>query len=241
MRFLNKITTVFSLIFLVNLFTAQEIDQSRFTNVLKQLNLDISKIHKELCTEKKMPNAEDSYIIIIPVLIGKFEYDSFSVKNTILITNSQGIIKNKFIDPIELNSDAVMLQSFTIDTGLYNLNSNVRAFGLTAYYRNGSQPNPYSSSDISLYFPEGKTLKKILDTFNLNSLSGEWDTNCNGEFQENVSVIILDKNKTNGFTNLKIKTENVKTINKEINGDCKENKTSKTSYKTLKFNKSVYK
>lgn len=102
-------------------------------------------------------------------------------------------------------------------------------------------PNPYSSSDISLYYPEEKTLKKILDSYNLRTYSGEWNMNCSGEFEEENSVIIVDQTKTNGFTNLKIKTESIKTVSKEINGECNESKTSKISYKILKFNKSIYK
>ena len=70
---------------------------------------------------------------------------------------------------------------------------------------------------------------------------GEWDMACTGEFYDDVSVIILDKAKINGFANLKIKTEHKTTINKEINGECDQKETSKISYKTLKFNKSVYK
>lgn len=240
MKLHRKITT-FLMSLLVFMLSAQERDAVRFTKVLNQLKLNSSQIHNELYTEKKMPNADNSFIIVVPVLQGKLEVDGFSVKNTILITDNQGIIKNKFVDPTEFGSDAIMLQSFTIDTGLYNLNSNIRAFGIAADYYGSSRPNPYSSSDFSLFYPEGKTLKKVLDGYHLKTYSGEWDTNCSGEFEGGTSVIIVDQAKTNGFANLKIKTESTKTINREINGESSENKTSKISYKTLKFNKSVYK
>ncbi|AYN01797.1 hypothetical protein [Chryseobacterium sp. 3008163] len=235
-----KLVFVFCLLF-KTLFSAQEYDDVRYAKVLNQLKLNSSQIHSELYTEKKMPNAEDSYIIVVPILQGKLEADGFSVKNTILITNTDGKITNKYVDPIEFGSDAIMLQSFTIDTGLYNLNSTTRAFGISANYRGSSGPNPYSSSDISMYYPEGKTLKKVLEGYNLRRYGGEWDMNCSGEFEEDHSVIILDQVKTNGFANLKIKTESIKTISKEINGECSENKTSKISYKTLKFSKGMYK
>jgi hypothetical protein len=240
MKLYAKITTFLLLLVMFSL-SAQEYDDARYNVVLKQLKLNSSEIHNELYTEKKMPNLEDSYIIVVPILLGKLETDGFSVQNTILITDLEGKIKNKYIDETELGSDAIMLDRFVIDTGLYKLNSNIRAFGIAANYRGSSGPNPYSSSDISLYYPDGKTLKKILDNYNLRTYSGEWDMNCSGEFEENNSVIILDKAVTNGFANLKIKTENIKTFSKEINGDCKENKTSKIFYKILKFDKSVYK
>lgn len=235
-----KLVFVFCLLF-KTLLSAQEYDDSRHENVLNQLKLNSPQVHNELYTEKKMPNVEDSYIIVVPILQGKLEDNGFSVKNTILITDAKGKIKNKYVDPVEFGSDAVMLQSFTIDTGLYQLNSVTRAFGISANYRGSSNPNPYSSSDISLYFMEGKTLKKVLDGYNLMTYSGEWDMNCSGESEEDNSVIILDQAKTSGFANLKIKTENIKTFNKEISGECIENKTSKISYKTLKFSKGTYK
>jgi hypothetical protein len=240
MKLYRKLTTLL-LTIITLMLSAQEYDKGRYTKVLNQLKLSSTQIHNELYTEKKMPNAENSFIIVVPVLQGKLEVDGFSVKNTILITDNEGIIKNKYVDPTEFGSDAIMLQSFTIDTGLYNLNSNIRAFGIAADYYGSSRPNPYSSSDISLFYPEGKTLKKVLDSYNLKTYSGEWDTNCSGEFESDASLIIVDQAKTNGFANLKIKTESTKTISKEINGECKENKISKISYKTLKFNKSAYK
>lgn len=237
---LYKKTAAFLLLLMTFSLSAQQYDDARYGVVLKQLQLNSSEVHNELYIEKKMPNIDDSYIIIVPVLLGKLEADGFSVKNTILITDVQGKIKSKYIDDTEFGSDAIMLDSFTIDTGLYKLNSTIRAFGVTANYHGSSRPNPYSSSDISLYYPEGKTLKKVLDGYNLKTYSGEWDMNCSGEFNEDNSVIIVDQVKTNGFNNLKIKTESNHIISKEVNGECTEDKTSKISYKTLKFNKSVY-
>ncbi len=237
---LYKKTAAFLLLLMTFFLSAQQYDDARYGVVLKQLQLNSSEVQNELYTEKKMPNIEDSYIVVVPVLLGKLEADGFSVKNTILITDVQGKIKSKYIDDTEFGSDAIMLDSFTIDTGLYKLNSTIRAFGVTANYHGSSRPNPYSSSDISLYYPEGKTLKKVLDGYNLKTYSGEWNMDCSGEFDEDNSVIIVDQVKTNGFNNLKIKTESNHIISKEINGECTEDKTSKISNKTLKFNKSVY-
>lgn len=240
MKFCKK-TAAFLFVMLSFMLFAQDFEVERQTQILKQLKLNSSQIHQELYTEKKMPNVENSFIVVVPVLQGKLEADGFSVKNTILITDIGGRIKNKYVDPIEFGSDAIMLQSFTIDTGLYQLNSKIRAFGIVAKYYGSSNPNPYSSSDISMYFAEGKTLKKVLEGYNLRTYRGEWDMNCAGESEEDNSVIIIDQMKTNGFANLKIKTESTKTITKKIDDECSENKTSKTSNKTLKFSKGMYK
>lgn len=230
---------------LISLWTGilygQQIDDARYENIVKSLKLDKAKIKEELCTEKKMPNAENSYIVVIPVVVEQDEEDYvFTVQNYILITDEKGIIKNKYLDPEEVSSDAITLRSFTIDTGLYNLNTNIRAFGVTADFVGSSKPNPYASGRMSMYYPEGKTLKKVLSQFEMDSTHGEWDTRCNGEFEDKHSFIIMDKAKTNSFTDLKIKTISVKTVNTEVNGECNEKETSKTTYKTLKFRGGKY-
>lgn len=225
---------------LAGILSGQEISSIRYDRIVKDLKLDKSKIKEEFCTEKKMPNADNSYIVVLPLLQGKEEDDFFVVKNYIVITDENGGIKNQYLDPAEITSDAVMLRSMTVDTGLYNISSGVRAFGVQISVANGSQPNPYSSETISLYYPSGKTLKKVLDTFELSSHGGEWDTRCSGEFQDDHSVIIMDKKKTNNFTDLRIKTIIVSTKAEEVNGDCKENEISKTSYQILKFKNGKY-
>jgi len=225
---------------LIGILHGQEINSLRFENILKSLKLDKTKIKEEFCAEKKMPNAEDSYIAVLPILQGKEEDDFFVVRNYIVITDENGVIKNQYFDPVEITSDAVMLRSVSIDTGLYNISSGTRAFGVNISVANGSQPNPYSSETVSLYYPTGKTLKKVLNMFELNTHGGEWDTRCTGEFRDDHSVIIMDKIKTNNFTDLKIKTISEETESKEVNGDCKENKTSKNSYRILKFKNGKY-
>lgn len=237
---IKNLIVIFLMLVNVNLVAAQNIEENRYINVLKQLNLKTSKIYEELCAEKKMPNAEDSFIVVIPVLEGNIEEGGFSVKNMILITDEKGVIKNKYFDPEEYFSDAIMLQRFTIDTGLYNLNSNVRAFGVIADYAGSSRPNPYGASEISMYYPEGKILKKVLNQYQISKFGGEWDTNCAGVFDESSSVIIVEKAKTNDFFNLKIKTESSLLVTKFVDDDCTESKKTKSDVKILKFNKLTY-
>lgn len=235
--------------FVLILFTAlfsgmmygQDFDNNRLEHILENLKLDKSKVKEELCVEKKMPHEEDSYIAVIPVILSQEEEDYvFTVQNYIVITDSKGTIKNKYFDPAELNSDAIMLRSMSIDTGLYTISNNIRAFGVKTDFVGSSRPNPYGSVTISMYYPEGKTLKKVLDQFEMDSNRGEWDTRCNGEFKDDHSYILMEPSKTNNFTDLKIKTISVKTINKEVKGECENKETSKTSFRILKFKNGKY-
>lgn len=237
---MKNLIVIFILLVNVSLVNAQNIEEKRYFNVLKQLNLKKAKINEKLCAEKKMPNADDAFILVIPVLEGKVEEDAFSIKNIILITDEKGAIKNKYSDPEGYFSDAIMLERFTIDTGLYNLNSNVRAFGVIADYAGSSRPNPFAASEISMYYPEGKTLKKVLNQFQISKFGGEWDTNCEGVFEESSSVIIVEKAKTNDFFSLKIKTESSVLVTKFVDDDCTETKKTKSAVKILKFNKLTY-
>lgn len=84
---LYKKTAAFLLLLMMFSLSAQQYDDARYGVVLKQLQLNSSEVHNELYTEKKMPNTENSYIIVVPVLLGKLEDDGFTIKNTILITD----------------------------------------------------------------------------------------------------------------------------------------------------------
>ncbi|WP_106916619.1 PA3715 family protein [Chryseobacterium aurantiacum] len=236
---------IFLITLMLGLFSSvlsgQDFDSIRLNNILKNLKLDKTKIREELCIEKKMPNGEGSYIAVIPVVVEQEDNDYvFTIRNYILITDVNGIIKNKYLDPTDINSDAISLRGFTIDTGLYTIGTNIRAFGVKADFVGSSKPNPYELSTMSMYYPDGATFKKVLDQFTMDLYRGEWDTRCNGEFEDNHAYIIMDQSKTNNFTDLKIKTISVTTINKEVNGECNNKETSKTSYKTLKFKNGKY-
>ncbi|MFP3835134.1 hypothetical protein [Chryseobacterium sp. SIMBA_028] len=237
----NIFLIILSVCLFSGVLSGQDFDSIRLNNILQSLKLDKTKIKEELCTEKKMPNTEDSYIAVIPVVVEQENDDYvFTVRNYILITDADGKIKNKYLDPTDINSDALSLRSFTIDTGLYTIGTNIRAFGVKADFVGSSRPNPYEISTISMYYPESKTFKKVLDQFTLDLYSGEWDTRCNGEFEDNHAYIIMDPSKTNNFTDLKIKTISVTTANKEVKGDCESKEISKTSYKILKFKNGKY-
>ncbi|MGU3373732.1 PA3715 family protein [Chryseobacterium sp. M5A1_1a] len=237
----NIFLITFSICLFSGILSGQDFDSIRLNNILRSLKLDKTKIKEELCTEKKMPNAEDSYIAVIPVIIGQENEDYiFTVHNYILITDSNGTIKNKYLDSTDIDSDAVSLRSFTIDTGLYTIGTDIRAFGVKADFVGSSRPNPYGLGTISLYYPESKTFRKVLDQFTMNLFSGEWDTRCNGEFEDDHSYIVVEKSKTNNFADLKIKTISVATINKDVKGECESKETSKASYKTLKFKNGKY-
>lgn len=237
---MKRKTLAFVFLILSFMMFGQEINSSRFETIVKALKINRSQIRTEFYAEKKMPNEKDSYIVVLPILDGQEDEGMYTVRNYILITDEKGNIKNKYYDPEEITSDAVGLSGITIDTGLYTVSKDIRAFGIRVSFRGQSKPNPYSTEELSLFYRENGSLKKILNRFEVYSYGGEWDTRCNGAFHEITSTIDLDKKTTANFTDLIIKTQNINRRTKLIKGDCKDFETSKTTYKTLKFSNGKY-
>lgn len=213
---------------------------NREENVLTELKVKVENNDDILYSEKKIPNSEN-YILCLPIINnqdnGLINYDLY-----IIICNNQGEILKKYVELNSISSDAIALTSTEIDTANYLIKEDTRAFGIRLNYRNNSQPNPYSNQTLLLFYEKGKTIKKVLD-YQIYEYHGEWDLNCNGEFEEKTGYISFEKSVINGFKNLKIRTKVEKrflTGKNSKTGDCNEKviKTFKT--KILKYKKGIY-
>lgn len=220
-------------------FRAQETEVIRRRSVLAGLHLSEKNIKEELYREKRIPGT-DKYIIVIPVRIGEAEDCCFAVQNYIVLTDRSGTIDTKYKDKM-IDSDAITFTDVIIDTGYYYLNEGNRAFGIRHHFTGRSHANPYTAEDISMFYVSGKTLKKVLNRYELNSYSGEWDTNCAGRFEDKESFISVQAGKSSGFADLRIKKILKIINNKPYKGECMQSVTSKTVYKTLKFSNGTYK
>jgi hypothetical protein len=218
-------------------------ENSLLSKILKQLKLTNKDIQEELYVEKIMPNDKSLSIIVIPKIVSKEDNDeSLDLDSYILVVeNKTGNIKSKFYESNSWTSDAIALTSIEIDTAPYLLNKTNRGFGIRVNYTGRSNPNPYSQTDLSLFIEEGKILKRVLKDFPISEFHGEWDMNCNGEFETVESTIIIDKVITNNFYNLKIKQKITDEKNHKVKDDCIEKKVYKSKMVTLKYNKKEYK
>jgi len=247
---MRKILFILGLLFLVN--NAFPAENRKLENkvlmmkVLNQLGLKEKDINEELYAEKVLPYSKSQTVMVIPKYrkIEKDEYGNSSFDldaYVILADNSTGKILYKYYEENAWTSDAVVLSSIIIDTGLYNLNNETRAFGIRVSYTGSSRPNPFSQTDLSLFIVEKKSLKRVLKNYTLSDAHGEWDMNCAGEFESMEAVIDMDANKTNGFKNLSIKETTVYTKNIPVKEDCIEKKSTKRTTKKLKYNGIAYK
>lgn len=234
----------FALLFCFQLSFAQNIDH--LSTVLKQLKLKETDINMDFFTQKIIPYDKEKSILVIPKYNAneKDEYDHYYFvldAYIIVIDNATGKIIAKLIEPNAWTSDAVMLSSISIDTGLYILNKTTRAFGVRVNYSGSSRPNPYSETNLSLYTLAKNSLHQVLKNYSISQSTGEWDTNCAGEFEYHNSTIDIDKVQNNGLNNIIVKTKSVKTINIATNDDCDSKETTKEYTSKLIFNGKEYK
>lgn len=239
------IAVLLLLLFFANAYS-QEQNEVFLNKVLTQLKLNKKDIHEPLYRSKVLPNKTANSVLVIPKYnvneSDEYGHDFFVLDAYIVLAdNATGKILSHYVEKEAWTSDAMVLSEITIDTGLYQLNEKDRAFGIRVSYSGSSKPNPYYYSDLSLFIVQNNAMKRILKNYQINRASGEWDTRCAGEFEESTGNIDLDKNKTNGFKNLIIKSKIEHTKSFLVNDNCEEKVTTKNSIKYLKFNGKEYK
>jgi len=243
---MKKLFTVLMLLFVFADAYSQEQNAFLLDKVLTQLKLNKKQIHEPFYRSKVLPNKTSNSVLAIPKYrtnetdkYGNYflELDAYIV----VADNATGKILNKYVEENVWTSDAFVLEDITIDTGIYQLNTENRAFGIRVDFKGSSRPNPFGQTDLSLFIIKNNQLKKVLNNFPISEYHGEWDTNCAGKFEDVTGVISIDKNKSNGFGNIIVKDKIVNTKNIPTTDDCVEKKTTKSSTKILKFNGKEYK
>lgn len=218
-------------------------DQALLNKVLASLKLKTKDVNTELVVTKILPYDKQKTVLVIPKYVTNDPDDSFFIYDAYIViaNNKTGEIVNKYYESEKWTSDAIVLDELTIDSGLYKLNEQTRAFGVRASFTGSSRVNPYSNTTLSLYIPSKNKLSEIANAITVYNYYGEWDGNCNGEFQNEEITIDLDKEKTNGFYNLILTNKTTETKNKLKGEDCLENVSKKNEKFKLKFNGTIYK
>lgn len=202
--------------------------------VMGVLESDTVEWYSDLIAEKIVPNEKNESILVLPLFIAKDEY-SFTLKTWIVrINNLDGTILNKIA--FQHESDAIMLNAYSIDTAPYQVSPTSRAFGIRAKYANQSQPNPYRQETLTLLVNSRNSFDVILDQFEVKSFHGETDTNCNGEYTDQSKVLIIQNESNAGYFDISVKNtivDEVAFVN-ELN-DCDSTSTSRVEKTRLRF------
>lgn len=192
---------------------------------------------------KSLPtNPNQSIVAIVKKLEDPeaFECDLILV----LIDNSTGKIVSKSVEEEKYTSDAIALSMISIDFAPYKVTDNQTAFGIRTTHYGSSGPNPYGDEYISLYIFKDNAFQLILDELQTNLNVGETNMRCIYNGTDTNSVLIMQKTKTNGYYDIKVKS--VTTINTSKNpkvegDDCiTSEKKLKPTYKIFNFIKGKY-
>ncbi|HWU68794.1 MAG TPA: hypothetical protein VN046_07950 [Stenotrophobium sp.] len=110
-------------------------------------------------------------------------------------------------------SDAVSLDEVGIDTGLYRLAPDVRAFGVTTYNAAHCYQCAFSETKLSLFVREGKTLHKVLDGLMQDTMTpdGEETANCYPS-SETTSTLAIGPQRHAGYADLIITATTVHSV-----------------------------
>lgn len=215
------------------------------SDVIQQLRLDPSKVNHDFVTTKVQPHNPDETIVVIPEIVGEYNYDDFELNSYILLVdNKTHKITHKYFESSKTNgwdSNAIMLSEITIDTAPYQLNENTRAFGIGVYHYGMSRPNPYGNKTISLFVKSTNGIKRVLRHYDVMNNYGEWDTNCTGEFKDVKNTLIISRKATNGYFDILVKSKIIESeAYVDENGDCNSKDQITTETNWLKFNGESY-
>ncbi|WP_310555677.1 hypothetical protein [Flavobacterium sp.] len=239
---MTKLVLFVTLFFLSFAFYAQE--NHLLEKIQKQLKLKDDAIFA--IETKVIPNNAALSIIAIGKYTTIPNNDGFDCTLLLLlIDNKTEKIITQYTENNKYTSDAIRLSSISIDMANYKISETVRAFGIRSNFSGSSQVNPYSLENISLYTIKNNKIEKVLDEYEMSSGIGEWDMRCNYEGEESESIFIMQKEKSEGYFNILVKTKVTKrknTPSKRDENDCIETiKKLKPSSKILMHKKGIYK
>ena len=211
-------------------------NQTLIDNVVKNLSLKADAVNAEFTVTKLHPENKNATLVLLALPQGEDE-DALTFDIYLVLADTKtGSILCSLAEKERYTSDAIRLTGFQIDTAPYKLAANVRAIGIRASYTGSSRPNPFGEETLSLYIQQGKTFAKVLHDFVTYQSTGEWDTNCAGNFSSSKSVLVILPEKTNGYNNIQVNTKTTDTENVAQNEDCISSDTETKSSSKLIFN-----
>jgi hypothetical protein len=226
---------------------AQELSDIEIINTaIKYLKVDEKDLLSDKIGLKVIPNQKEKVIIVLPV---KTDHDPeceqcFNIDNNILVWNkSTKSIEAKYTKKAEWSSDALVFNEINIDTGLYYLNKDTRAFGIRYNYSGSSSVNPFGSNYINLYYFKNNQIIEVLNNFELERSLGDNGGigGCKDAWSEtSTSVFIINNKLTAQFNDITVKTIFKRySFDSNCENEIIKNKNSKNSI--LKFNEKQHK
>lgn len=215
---------------------AQNEKKDLLNEVLKKLEINKADCFDQLITHHDFGNET---LYVIPTI--NEEGDGYAILNSniILINNQNHEIIGKFQKSNDLYTDAVRLDKIKIDSSLFRISDSKSAFKLIFSYSNNSKPNPYYSVSMSLFINEKESLRRILKEYDIETMNGETDTNCQGEFEKHTKQFQIIENSSGQFPEIRV-IDSIR--NFRISQNCKmELVQTNLATDTLRFQVKEYK
>lgn len=138
-----------------------------------------------------------------------------------------------------MSDDAIFIEGLAFDTAFYQMAPGNVAFGLRKATRGSSGPNPYSDATLWLFAIEGQQLRPVVENLVVDKFRGEWDTNCNGEFEELARTLTMAPSKT-PIADIVVSDTLVHRLTEGTAGDCNSTEKTKTAKHRLRFKEGAY-
>ena len=189
-----------------------------YNQVIKTLEIPKDKIDKDLYTEKVLPYDTDKKVMVFPIEKGRPEDSDTWCYDAYIVIYSIG--QQKIIHLYKGNDE------WCTSTPIEGSNYDIRVF-------------PRQEEHFSLFLPENKILRKVLNNYKLAEFTADWDT-CTGSSFDKESMFIMEKKKTNGYFDIKNrKTFVVREGEADCEGERIVNKGTETVF--LRYNGKEYK
>lgn len=190
-----------------------------FSADCKQLTTDLAKkFHPELILGsselsacKVWPYAPDKTLVVLTLFSANSDqhddYNFYDMDVFVLRTDNHEVIGHLY-EKEAFADDALSTDSITLDTAPYQLSSDSRGFGVLFHKKGHAYGHVFSEFILSLYYLKDNTVHRSLRGLSIADEFGEWEDQserCEGAFQREDRILIIDNKQTNAFNNLKIK------------------------------------
>lgn len=219
-------------------------DFNLIDEVLTGLELDWVQTKTAMLKTRVFPDNPNEAFLVIPEVIDEGE-QFFELNSHILIADIRtGKITHNFFESHQSNqwvSDAIEMQDIIIDTALYPLSEETKAYGIQVEYLGMSRVNPYSNQTWSLFIKSGDTLEKFLSNYSIKDFGGEWDGDCEGEFVSEEKIVFLGTHKTEGYFDLLVYNRITESKDyKDEDEECQTENSFHIKNSILKFDGTTY-
>lgn len=202
---------------------------------------------------KVWPAQDKLLLVAVPRMDSKasLEQDRVGDLDVLIVDRNSLKVQQRLTLPGAMSDDAIQIQKLEFDTACYVIAPDVQAFGLRTTLNGASRANPFNEVSLTLLARTGSAgdgkpgpLRVVLDKLSVERASGEWDTNCAGDFTQRKSVLAMSSERHEGFYDIRVSqsSEHSKAVlTGKSQSDCKETteKAVKTQ-ETLRYDGKQY-